>query len=267
MLQEERTTPRRGRGAWIVGGVVVIVVAVAVAVLTVWFVRDRTLGASQEDQQQTYPHPVSAVTLDLDGGDVTVGAGADDQVAVHRHLSWRGTRPTVTEQWEGDILHITARCPGSGDCSTDYGLTVPAPAAVTVNDRGGAITTTGVRGAQQLHTGGGDVDVTGAGSTVDAHTDGGAVRGSALATTKVTAESLGGDVTLDCAVPPTELSAQTQGGAVTVLVPRTGSGPAGYEVHATGVGDQQSVQVPNDPQGQHQLIAGSAGGALTVRYR
>ena len=101
----------RRRSGWLVLGAVF---TVAVLLAAIGFLGLRMAGFASvktEQQRQNYDHAVTGVVLDVDSGDVTLAAGDAGQVSVERQVKWSKAKPTVDEQWSGDTLRVTSRCP------------------------------------------------------------------------------------------------------------------------------------------------------------
>ncbi|WP_125911487.1 MULTISPECIES: DUF4097 family beta strand repeat-containing protein [Pseudonocardia] len=220
-------------GVWVVGVVACLVMA--------------GCGSSGPEQQENVDDridgAVSRVEIDSDAGSVRLVAGAESSVA--QDLRWTGdAKPQVDHRLDGDILRITARCPGSGTdrCQAGLVVTVPAEASSRVELSAGGIEVSGLTGEQ------------------DVRTSAGGVTGTGLGPGSVTASSTAGEVDLRFAEAPPEVDAESTAGAVEIRVP---IGPA-YWVTAETTAGSSTVEVPDQPGADHRINARSTAGSVSV---
>ncbi|MFJ2261763.1 DUF4097 family beta strand repeat-containing protein [Streptomyces sp. NPDC087844] len=129
-------------------------------------------------------------------------------------------------------------------CARMPEVDVPEGTSVTVSARNAGIDVAGVFAALDLTTVNGDVTVTRSGrkdAAVRLETRNGSVRAGTLRAADVHAETVNGDVTLDCATSPDGVGALTTNGSVRVMLPH--DAPA-YRVAATTDNGRPSVTVP-----------------------
>jgi hypothetical protein len=192
--------PRRGRVAWLAAGALLTVLAVTVGPATagLWLARQ------SETRHETYALAGGELTVEFSGVDVRVAPGTAGEVTVEHTLTWSYAKPTHTEQWDGQILRISAGCrriPIGPPCDTDYTLRVPADVHLTIRGGSGDVIVDRLRSAAaHIQTTSGDIDITvapgttyrlqitsteqrvdiphdaGASSTIIAHSDRGSVR-------------------------------------------------------------------------------------------
>jgi Toastrack DUF4097 len=259
--------PPRGRTAWLVGGAVMTTAAVVIAGAVGYGVLAAP-ATQHETQSQTYTRPISAIDVEMDGGDVTLNgrvgsAGSADTVRVQRDLAWAHDRPSISESWGNGTLRIVGRCFGQKRCSIGYTVDLSAGVAVTVHTEGGTAQTQGMTGDESITEAGGDIRVTDAAGPLMLHADGGSVTGSNLTGTRATITTGGGDVNLAYAVEPAAVAATTQGGGIDIMVPRSDSG---YRVDAQANGGTSTIDVLDDPTSARTLELRSDGGDIRVRY-
>ncbi|MFE7068782.1 DUF4097 family beta strand repeat-containing protein [Streptomyces sp. NPDC057620] len=130
------------------------------------------------------------------------------------------------------------------ECARMPEVDVPKGASVTVSARNAGIDVAGVSAALDLTTVNGDVTVTRSGqkdAPVRLETRNGSVRAGTLRADDLHAETVNGDVTLDCATSPDGVGALTTNGSVRVMLPH--DAPA-YRVAATTDNGRPSVTVP-----------------------
>src|SRR5690348_10279919 len=123
-----------------------------------------------------------SVVINDDEGAVTVAPGRT--ASLRAQEDWNFHQPTLSTSIRRDVLTITLNCADYqsvggvvsadpvdlvNDCIDDLSVTLPAATPIEVTDFTGAITTTGMRGGQRLHTDSGDLKITrGAGAVVQA---------------------------------------------------------------------------------------------------
>ncbi|WP_260333750.1 DUF4097 domain-containing protein [Streptomyces beigongshangae] len=182
------------------------------------------------------------LVISTDGG-VRLRPADGDRAGVDRHV--RHTWSHRDGTWVLDLS-----CPARGDhadageCPRMPEVDVPADTSVTVSARNAGIDVAGVSAALRLTTVNGDVTVTGSGrpdAPVRLATRNGSVRADTLRAGEVHAETVNGDVTLDCATAPDGVGAASTNGSVRVTVPR---GAPAYRVAATTGNGRPSVGVP-----------------------
>lgn len=271
----EPVLPEPRRSGWLVVGLLLTVVALALATSGVWYWLGGSSPRYSSAEEQTYHHPIDHLVLDLGLGAVTLigstGSGPGT-VEVTREFSFsQRHRPSASESWQGNALHIAApRCAqDTGSCSIDYTIQLPAGTAVDASTGDGDITTRGITGDQRLRTGAGAVRVAGSGATLDIDSRGGDITGTRLFATDTVVGTSGGSINLDYLTVPSTLDATSQGGDVDVAVPRAGSGTDSYRVDTGGNGikrESAAVDVAQDPAGRHVLFIRADGGTATVHY-
>ncbi|MET9494091.1 DUF4097 family beta strand repeat-containing protein [Streptomyces sp. NPDC006552] len=160
-----------------------------------------------------------------------------------------GVDPAVAHHWsrQGRTQVLDLSCRGHGrPCPRMPEIDVPADTAVTVTARNAGIDAAGVTGALDLTTVNGDVTVAGSG-TKDAAlrltTRNGSVRATTLRAGGLYARTVNGDVTLDCATAPRQVSGRTVNGSVDVTVPH---GSPAYRVRATTDNGRPAPAVPTE---------------------
>ena len=253
---------------WRFAAVLVTVLALAASGAFAWYLLSGPHRLTFQDQSQTYQHTVQRVEFDLAAGDITVSPGSADTVSVQRRLQYHSDKPTVTEQWSGDTLKVTSKCPaGEDNCAVHYTGAVPPAVAVQAHTGGGHVTIRDLTGDIHVETGGGGVRIENATGTVWVRSGGGEIVGIGLRAPTTDAETRGGLVDLTYAGVPKSVRAVTAGGDVRVGVPQSpGSGPDGYQVQADTVAGTRQVSVKEDSAGQHVVTAHSGGGDVMVYY-
>jgi hypothetical protein len=194
----------------------------------------------------SYSLPASVKSLKVKGEvgkvDVSARKGASKVGVVEK----RTEKARPSHSVAGSTATLKYSCPGGFNkdtCRVDYDLTVPARAALDVDNSAGEIT------------------LNGALTDVAAKTDAGKIAASALGRGTVTASAKAGEVDLTFASAPRLVTTTTSAGSTTITVP----GTASYRVKAsTSVGDK-NIKVPNDPSAQNRIEAKTDVGDVTIK--
>ena len=141
---------------------------------------------------------------------------------------------------------------------------MPASAALTLTSSDGSINVDGVRGVLNLQSDNGDVDVTSTPGPLHMSSDNGSVTGTELTSDQVQASSDNGDVSLGFAAAPQTVTASSENGSVSVLLPH---GRESYLVTASTDNGSRSVSVPIDSASNRHIVANSEDGDVTVAYQ
>jgi len=231
--------------ARIVGMAVVAVMLCygALAVVASFMHRERT---SAQDITQ----PVTRLVARTGTGDVHLHAGAAGQpVHVVTTIADSFGGGDSSARVSSGTLTLTGRCryPWLPDnCHVDYDVTLPAGTSIDVSSGTGDTTADGLSGVITVGTGTGDI-------TLDN-----------LNSATVRAESGTGDVQLDFGTPPTQVSAHSGTGDISVLVPADGTR---YRVTThTGIGDV-AVTVPRDGASARSVEAETGTGDIHLATR
>jgi len=175
-----------------------------------------------------------------DGRHVTV----DDRV--EEHWSHRD------DVWTPDLS--ADRAADAGGCPRMPHVEVPGGMSVTVTARNAGVDVADVAAALDVTTVNGGVTVARSGhgdAAVRLSTRNGSVRGTALETDRLHAESTNGDVVLACTVVPTRVTATTVNGSVDVTVPH--DTPA-YRVSAAADNGRVTAIVPTRHAGRSHTM-------------
>lgn len=210
------------------------------------------LAAQTETTTWTSRHPITAVEVDVSGGDLTVRpADRTGPVSLRQTLTWTVNKPQVSEVWHGDTLLITEDCPGpsftvANPCGATLELAVPAAISMQTTMDSGSLTIRRMTGNLNARAQSGDIELDDDSGTISARAQSGGISSSRLASQRVDAQTLSGDVALDFAVAPTTVTASVESGGVSVTVPRgttyrvSGQTDSGDRHIAAGVEDDSS---------------------------
>jgi DUF4097 and DUF4098 domain-containing protein YvlB len=93
-------------------------------------------------------------------------------------------------------------------------------------------------------------------------TDGGNINGTALTAARVTAGTGGGDVQIEFASVPGNIHITSDGGNITIIVPR---GTTQYNVNASSAGGNVTDSLPINTSSPHTITATTGGGDIILR--
>jgi hypothetical protein len=267
-----RMTP--GRGLALVLGVPVVLTLIAAGGYSVV----QNLGRASFPISYQVPVPPSGLAMSVGGGNVTVRGDAPSATTaqVSGTVSYDIGRPSVRYGATG----ISLNCPriDLGNCDLSATVDVAASTAVklttgggdlsvsgvsgvvSASTDGGNVSATGLSGGVTLSTGGGDVTVSQLSGPVSLHTDGGNITGTGITSTQVRASTGGGDIQLTLTRAPQDLTVNTDGGNVTIVVPAGVS----YRVNDNTGGGTVTNNVHLDSTSPYQITATSGGGDITI---
>lgn len=268
----------RGRVAALAIGVPVCLALIATTALSL--VAD--LGIGHFPVNYTIPTGARSVNVTLDGGQLAVKQTTASQATLTGTAKYSLVHSKLTKSTAGGRTTIGYRCPMPfGDCELDATLNTPVGMPVSATTAGGNVQVTGTTGEVTLTTRGGDVVADHTSGPLTMHTEGGDIKATAItsksmsATTQggdvnatgiesstVTATTEGGNIEIDFTGVPRNVTVDTAGGDITLVLPR--GGPR-YNVAAStsggGVNDSLSRGTSNNT-----ITATSAGGNITLRY-
>ena len=233
--------------------------------LTAWgaFAIVGEIGQGHFPVSDTIPVSGGRVTAHVDGGNVALEQGAVGQAKLTGTAHYSLIRPTFTAQRVGGGVAFGYNCDlPVGNCSLDATVSVPAGTATTISTDGGDNTVTGTTGDVTLSSGGGNVTADHAAGDLTLTTDGGDINGTALTTARVTAGTGGGNVQIEFAAVPGNVRITSDGGNITIIVPR---GTTQYDVNATSAGGSVSDSLPINSSSPHTITATTGGGNVTLR--
>ena len=187
-------------------------------------------------------------------------------MTVERKLRWNGSRPTITETWNGDILTISVDCHGwslGHDCSVDYGIDVAPTVAIEADVSSGDITLDGLTAPARVRTTSGDVHVRQVGGdSLSAGTTSGDVIIDQLSTKALTATTTSGDIRVTYAAAPTTVDATATSGDVTVTMPRS---EMTYKVHLDSTSGDLNSDIGSSDTGAGSISLRTTSGDVRVR--
>ena len=255
------------RTAWQTFGIAVTVAVLLSAGAAAW--TRLSPQPTEEQHRQTFRQPVSRVQFDSNVGDVTVLAGEPGAVTVERRLTWTSVhRPTVDEEWSGDTLQITGRCPSTGwrfgvghDCRINYVLLVPPDVSLEVRTDAGDVRLSELTGDVQITVAAGDVEAEHLTGPLRVHSGSGDVSGMELRTVATDIEASAGDIDLSFARVPVTVTVVTDAGDVVIALPG-----GGYRVSTDADAGEEHIDVANDPGAPSTVSARTSAGDITVRY-
>jgi len=224
-----------------------------------------TFAHASERHVASYQWNGGAITLRTTGS-VTVEAGTGTQIGVVYTEHYQLKKPTVTASTSGGGLQLAATCPGGilgNNCQTNYVLTVPATAALSVHSGDGYIHVSGSTATLALDTGNGGIEFDNVSGNVSARTGDGGISGTQVSSTHVQASTGNGGIHVEWSVAPAVVVATSGDGGIHLVLPQ-GSGPYRTSTH-TGDG---SVHVTSlvDSTAAASLTAETGNGGISIGY-
>jgi hypothetical protein len=221
------------------------------------------IGQGQFPVSDTIPVSGGQVTAHFGGGSVHLDQGAVGQAKVTGTAHYSLVRPAFTAQRIAGGASFGYNCDlPVGNCGLDATVSVPVGTTTAISTDGGDATVTGTTGDITLSSGGGNVTADHAAGDLTLSTDGGNINGSALTAARVTAGTGGGDVQIEFATVPDNVHIRSDGGNITIIVPR---GTTQYNVNATSAGGNVNDSLPINTSSPHTITATTGGGDVTLR--
>lgn len=205
---------------------------------------------SEESRDLTTEAPTGAVRVEHSCGSITLREGREGVVETSARIRYLWRVPTVTSTVVGDVVVVEVDCPlAAFGSSVDLVVEVPPDGAVEARTSAGSVTAEGLSSDLTLGTSAGSVTATD-------------VRSS-----RVSAESSAGSVSLSWAdtADPVAIAARSSAGSVTVTVPDLPD--VSYAVDVGSSAGRTTVEVRTDPQAERTISARSSAGSVVVRYR
>ncbi|MEV0096639.1 DUF4097 family beta strand repeat-containing protein [Streptomyces sp. NPDC050738] len=258
--------PRR-RGLWITVAVLSALLIVAPVSAEAWAQLARQ-SRSYTSTETTEQHPVKAVEVDGGSSEVSVSAGTDSEVRIHQELNWSLRRPVVSKSWYGDTLKVSTACDGtlaltSLGCSVKLELAVPAGISVKVVSGSGPVRVSGLAGVLDVKSTSGSVRLYGVRGPTHVRVGSGSVEGVALGSQTVDAHAGSGEVSLDFAAPPRELTGSVGSGEFSATL------PPGSRYRVQGSARSGSREIDSaliDPASDRVIDASSGSGTVWLGY-
>lgn len=291
----------RGRWAWIAAGWLLALAAVGIWTGNIVEQQFRGSYATLPVRVRTFPDPVHTVDLSVQIGNVLVERGPTSTTIVRTSGTRTARTPSDDETLRAGTLHIGSSCgtatANADFCRRNYVVEVPADTAVLaavgtgnieirrtggsvrVSDGTGSIlvdhaagevqatadtgqiTVVGARKAVLLQDRNGGVAVYGATAQVTMASDTGDLTADDLAGKTVTATAANGTIALGFSAPPTHVTASTQTGDVTVVLPP--GGPS-YQLDLSSRTGTTTAGLTSDPTSTRVIRATSVSGNVAV---
>jgi hypothetical protein len=218
------------------------------------------------------------LSVNVGGGNVTVHPGQPGAARLAGTVHYSLIRPDIRKTSDGVNFHCVLVV---GNCGLDATLTIPPHTGLALSSGGGDQSVSGVQGGVTLSSGGGNVSVSSVSGKVSVSsgggdltaddlagalafsTYGGNINGTALASPNVDIHSYGGDDTLTFTVQPANLTIASDGGNITLVLPRNGTS---YRVSTNSDGGNvtEPRDIINTPSASIRLASG--GGDITINY-
>ncbi|MGH9088422.1 MAG: DUF4097 family beta strand repeat-containing protein [Acidimicrobiales bacterium] len=289
------------RRAWTAVGLVLAVAAVAIWTGYIVVRQFHASYATLPVVQRTFRAPVHHVVLSVEVGTVVIETGPTASAVVQTSGTRTVRTPTDHEAVTGGTLHIRSTCGAkTADafyCRRNYVVRVPSGDSVVGTDGTGNLQISGVAGPVQARamTGGlfisqsrgtvqatadtgpiavdgargplslravnGSITVRGATTRVEMSSGTGNLTAVDLSAATVSAAAVNGSVSLAFQTAPEHVTASTQTGGVTVLVPPVAPS---YRLELSSTTGSVTTGLTNDPTGTRTIRATSAAGSVDV---
>lgn len=204
------------------------------------------------------------LTLDVGSVNINVADERDPRPAILERTFTSSLRsPAETVERDRDTFRVRTNCGRlTGDCSTDYQLTVPAKTRVTVRTERGHVTAKGLRAPLYAQVGVGDVRMVDVqGGTITGRSQTGNVTLSDVRFRTAEAATERGQVRVVSTAGFARLRAVNETGDVVVTLPRAG-GP--YAVAAASEHGRRAVDVALDATAAASVKATTTDGDVTI---
>ncbi|RSN29154.1 hypothetical protein DMC61_21885 [Amycolatopsis sp. WAC 04169] len=247
---------------WFAGGALVTVLVLLLAGAMVWSWLSGESRPNTESQSQIYRQPIGRIEISSAAGDLTVSAGPDGEVGVDRRLEWTAHKPTYTEQWNGDTLRITVRCPdGKLGCSVHYTIRVPRSISVRAHTDAGDLDIRDLSGDIKAETEAGRTTLENTKGKLYARSGNGDLTATGITSAEIDLGTGAGHVDLRLSGVPSLVRTSSGAGDVRVRVP---ANPSGYQVRADTNAGRRVVEVQDVPASPHRIEASTSAGDVTV---
>lgn len=248
------------RAALAVGALLAVVGTAVCGVQTV----DETSGEVRRVEHRVFSGDVQMVRVHTNSGRIQIAGAAGRVVDVEGSLAGTVSVPAMSAEVRDGVLTLDADCGGGfWDCEASFAVRVPAGIRVVAETGSGEVEATGLLSAATLRSGSGTVRVDGARAQLTMSTASGNLRAVGVTATEVDASTASGNVRIELATAPEDISAHSASGNVRITVPDDGEVYA-TEVH-TGSGNTL-VGVRTDPLAARRLRASTGSGNAEIDY-
>jgi hypothetical protein len=260
-------------------------------------------GQSQVGYSVRFSVPAAGGRVRVTGGDsnLTVRPGTGRRILVHGHLSSSFFRPSFSYRSTAAGLALNPQCRvPTGNCTLDFGLTVPAglPVGVTgtfgavdasglhgtvtlsdnsgeltasrltgtvnLSDSFGTITASGLTGSTRLSNNSGDIRAAGVVGDTRLQDSFGTISVTGLAAADVVASNNSGDISLTFSKVPQQVNVTDSFGNVTLVLP---PGATAYRVQTRDSFGTTTVSVPQSPTARNVITVSNNSGDITIITR
>jgi hypothetical protein len=257
------TRSPRARIGWTLAG---LLLAIAIVPALTLSIVGSTAYQGLNSRERVFATPLSAVTVDVGNGNITVEHSAGRNTLVDTSGVHGLTYPTDDEHIIGHTLVIRSSCGAiffNDRCSRSYVLHLPSGVAVNADSSQGNVDVND-GGRVSAHSDEGDVTITGGSGYLQASSGQGNVTISRSTARSASVHSGQGDVVVEFVTSPKRLIASSGQGDVTIELPM---GPNSYQVQANSGQGVVSDHVDNNPASDRVVTASSGQGDVTVGYR
>lgn len=201
------------------------------------------VNTKTDEQSYDVAEQVKSLIIDARAAAVTVQAG-DGVIKVTETYHYSNDRPRTSHEVNGTALRLTESGCATDEvrCNVEFTVRVPAPTAVNITAKAGAVTL---------------ADLT---SDVTVVTDAGAVEGKNLAGDSVTVTTDAGATSLQFSEPPASVKASTEVGAISLKLP----GGTAYAVDVSTKAGGSDIQVQQDSKSPYKISLRTNVGGIRV---
>ncbi|MFI6298311.1 hypothetical protein ACIBEJ_42440 [Nonomuraea sp. NPDC050790] len=254
------------RTVWLTFGAVLTVLALIVSTGAMWAGFALARPPTYESVR-TIPFGGKQLTIEARGEvSVWVVPGAAGEIQLAQRLKWSDTRPSVSEDWNGTTLRLSAECPNMDDerdhtCVTDYTVFVPSETDLDATVEAGSLQVDSLYGDARLTTVSGDI---GANQTVGrlwARSGSGSISAHSLRGEEADVETGEGQVMLGFLERPMNVKAKVRTQGDIVIIVEDGA----YAI--TVVAENPDVDVVQDPSSVRKIDASAQYGRVDICCR
>jgi hypothetical protein len=266
-----------GRWITLIVGVPVVLAFIAANALSIV----SQIGEGTFPIQHKFQISHGQLTAQFDAGDITLrqataGSPASQSATLSGTATYSLSRSTVT--YSDSTVGYSCPWQFSGNCSLSASLQVPADTVVSLSTGGGDVTIPGfaspltlrtdggnvnaghLRGTLGVDSSGGDVTVGVLDGPLQVNLDGGNLNIGAMSAGRAVITSGGGDVNLVFTKAPSSVQITSDGGNVTLFLPRSGR----YNISDNADGGNFNDPLPNYPSSKNTIGVDSAGGDINI---
>jgi hypothetical protein len=258
----QETAPKpRGSGQIVALGLILLVVG---GLLVAWMMVSFMLPGRLDFHSGTTVAAGNLLQVDAPDANINLVPGPDGSVRVLADGHYVSVPPTVSVKTTGQTTMVSASCPDHGDCDLQVTISVPVALNAQVDAVTGHVEADGLRGTLNLSSVDGSVDVRGSTGAVTIRAVNGSIDLDGSRSPRVDAQGENGSVKLNFLEPPTNVTATSTNGSVSVRAPQPVVAPFAYRVLAQSEHGGAKVSVAVDDSSTQVITATSTNGSVKV---